>query len=364
MRVEDLMEFCSDAILVLDAEWTYVYANHAAELLLRRKRDTVIGHGHWDLYPELLGTPAETALRKAVHLQCPIKYEQYIPGLYTWFSVLAVPSRHGVTLFCRDISDRMRLLNEQAVREGIRNVLEDIPIAITLTRGPQHRIDLQNAFSRRLLDRPVEGMTVENAVPETREQGFIDILDRVYRNGEPFAGKEMPLKYDPDGKGVAQERYFDLSYQPVFDTAGKVAGIVHIGVDVTERLREQKLLRQFAAERDAILRQLSEGVILADENGRINFVNDAAKRLHGVEALGVEVDSYTQAYSLLTEAGEPYPPHDLPLARAVLHDEHVSKVRWRIRRPDGTQVHVEGSAQPIYDEAQRKIAHVLTLREV
>jgi PAS domain S-box-containing protein len=364
VRAEDLMEFSSDAIMALDAGWNYVFINHAGELLLRRKRDTVLGHGHWELYPELLGTPAEASLRKAVRLQCPIKYEQYIPGLYTWFSVLAVPSGNGVTLFCRDISDRVRLLNDQAVREGIRSILEDIPVAITLTRGPQHRIDLQNAFSRRVLNRSVEGMTVENALPETREQGFIDILDRVYESGKPFSGKEMPLAYDPDGTGSVQKRLFDLSYQPVFDTAGKVAGIVHIGVDVTERLREQELLRQFAAERDATLRQLTEGVIIADAEGRISFVNDAARRLHGVEALGVDVDSYSQAYNLLTEDGQPYPPRELPLSRAVLRDEYVTMSRWRIERPDGSQVRVEGSAQPVYDEARRKIAHVLTLREV
>lgn len=363
-RAEDLTEFCSDAIMALDSEWQYVYVNHASELLLRRKRETILGHIHWDLYPELMGTPAEASLRKAVESQCPVKYEQYIPGLYTWFSVLAVPTRRGVLLFCRDISDRIRMLGDQAVREGIRNILEDIPVAITLTRGPEHRIELQNAFSRRLLDRDVEGMTVENAIPETRAQGFIDILDKVYASASPFLGKELPLTYARAGEEHARERFFDLSYQPVFDTAGKVSGIVHIGVDITERLHEQNMLQQFAAERDATLRQLKEGVILADADGRITFVNDAAKRLHGVESLGVGVASYTQAYSLLTEDGRAYPPHELPLARAVLNDEYVTNARWRIQRPDGTRIRVEGSAQPIYDDAMRKIAHVLTLREI
>lgn len=363
--VHDLLEFSSDAILLLDTDWRYTYTNHAAELLLRRKRDSMLGRKHWDLYPELLGTPAETSVRNAVRLQCPVKYEQYIPGLYAWHSVLAVPSRSGVSLFCRDISDRVRVLNEEAVREGIRNILENIPVAISLTRGPQHRIDMQNAFSRRLLNgRDLEGMTVENALPETRAQGFIDILDRVYESGKPFMGKAMPLVYDVDGTGIATEHFFDVSYQPIFDTAGKVAGIVHIGVDITERLSEQRILQRFVAERDATLRQLTEGVIVADAAGRITFVNDAAHLLHGVATLGVDVPYYAQTYRLLTETGQPYPSEDLPLARAVLLDEYVTNVRWRIERPDGTQVLVEGSAQPIYDNAKCKIAHVLTMREL
>lgn len=361
----DLLEYSSDAILVLDKEWHFTYVNHAAELLFRRKRSEMLGREHWDLYPELLGTPAESSLRNAAQSRSPVKYEQYIPGLYAWHAVLAVPSDAGMILFCRDISDRVRALKDDAVRGGLRNILENIPIAITLTRGPQHRIDMQNAFSRLILNgRDVEGMTVESALPETRAQGFIDILDRVYADGRPFAGKELSLSYDPDGAGVPEEHFFDVSYHPIFDTAGKVDGIVHISVDVTLRLQEQRMLQQFAAERDATLRQLTEGVIVADEAGRISFVNDAAGRLHGVATLGVEVEDYAATYSLWTEDGLPYPPHQLPLARAVLLDEHVMGVRWRIRRSDGTEVLVEGSAQPVYDNANRKIAHVVTMREL
>lgn len=364
IAMQDVLEFTSDAVLVLDHEWRYAYANHAAELLLRRKRSDLLGREQWTLYPDLLGTPAESRLRDAARRRLPVKYEQYIPSLYAWHSVLAVPSGTGLILFFRDISDRIRMLQDAAVREGVRSILENIPVAITLTRGQEHRISMQNAASRRLLSgRSVEGSTVENALPETRAQGFIDILDRVYAEGKSFSGKEMPLLFDPDGNGP-KEHFFDLSYQPTFDTAGKVDGIVHIGVDVTERLREQRLLRQFAAERDATLRQLSEGVIVADETGRITFVNDAARCLHGMAALGIEICDYADTYRLLTEEGLPYAAERLPLARAVLHNEHVTDARWRIERPDGSQVLVQGSAQPVYDEAQRKIAHVLTLREL
>jgi len=52
----------------------------------------------------------------------------------------------------------------------------------------------------------------------------------------------------------------------------------------------------------------------------------------------------------------------LPLARAVLHDEFVSGARWCIRRPDGTTIMVEGSAQPVFDERKQKIACVLVMR--
>jgi PAS domain S-box-containing protein len=119
-----------------------------------------------------------------------------------------------------------------------------------------------------------------------------------------------------------------------------------------------------AAERDAILQQLSEGVIVTDAEGRITFVNEAASRLHRVAQLDVLPEGYTETYHLYTVDGKPYPATELPLSRAVLQDEIVTKARWRIQRYDGTEVLVEGNAQPIYDEQNRKIAAVLTLWEL
>lgn len=360
-----MLENTSDAVVCLDSDWRYEYVNRSAEMLLRRKRDSLIGRMHWDEYPSLLGTPAEQHLRAAQESQRIVMFEQFIPGLYAWHSVTAVPSQGKLILFSRDVTERVRALRDDAVKEGVRSVLEHVPVAITVTRGPDHRIELQNECSRSLLNgRNVEGSTLRNALPESVEQGFITLLDQVYASRQAFVGAEMPLLYDKDGSGKAQQRYFDLTYQPIFDTGGSVSGILHMGVDVTERRLEKDLLGRYAAERDATLRQLSEGVILTDENGRITFINERAAQLHGIAILDVDVDDYTHTYQLLTLDGLPYPPAQLPLARAVLHNEFVKDARWCIKRPDGTQLIVEGSAQPIFDERMQRIACVLVMRPV
>jgi PAS domain-containing protein len=110
-----------------------------------------------------------------------------------------------------------------------------------------------------------------------------------------------------------------------------------------------------AAQRAAILEQIVEGVILTDATGRITFVNEAARRLHGVAELGVPVERYTQAYQLRTMQGEPYPPEELPLARAVLRGETVADAEWRIERPDQTQIIAHNGTQ---------LGAVLVLRDV
>jgi PAS domain S-box-containing protein len=119
----------------------------------------------------------------------------------------------------------------------------------------------------------------------------------------------------------------------------------------------------FAAERAAVLDQLAEGVIVTDAAGRIVFVNDAAARIHGAAALDVAPDAYSRTYGLHTEDGVPYPPAELPLARAVLHGETVTEARWRIRRPDGSEVLAAGSARPVRGPDGARAGAVLTLRD-
>jgi len=118
-----------------------------------------------------------------------------------------------------------------------------------------------------------------------------------------------------------------------------------------------------AAEQTAVLGQLAEGVILVDTSGRITYVNEAAARLHGVSRFDVGPEDYACAYGLLTEDGRPYPSRELPLSRAVLDGEIVADARWRIRRPDGSEIVAQGSARPIHDADGQPLGAVLTMHD-
>ena len=121
-------------------------------------------------------------------------------------------------------------------------------------------------------------------------------------------------------------------------------------------------LKQLTDERAQILPQLSEGVIIAGIDGRLMFVNAAAERLHGVKQLDVAPDAYSATYSLFTMEGEPYPFEKLPLVRAVANGETVEDARWRIRRPDGSDVIAIGTARPLMADGGQ-IGAILNVRD-
>jgi phycocyanobilin:ferredoxin oxidoreductase len=135
-----------------------------------------------------------------------------------------------------------------------------------------------------------------------------------------------------------------------------------------EALERERAAREeaeaLAAERAAVLGQLAEGVIITGADGRISFANEAAVRLHGAIELDVPIARYAETYHVLTLDGQPYPPEALPLAQAVERGETTVGAEWRVRRPDGSEVIVQGSAAPVIGEDGTRLGAVLVLRGV
>src|SRR6201999_4428264 len=84
---------------------------------------------------------------------------------------------------------------------------------------------------------------VRVALPDAAEQGYAEILDRVYQ-GEPYVGYSS--RFDVyAGEGVPpDERYVDFVYQPLRESDDTISGIIVLGVDVTDRKRAQDGLLQ------------------------------------------------------------------------------------------------------------------------
>jgi PAS domain-containing protein len=132
----------------------------------------------------------------------------------------------------------------QAEIERWRELFRQAPAPVALLRGPNHVFEIANDAYLHLVGRAdVLGKPVVEALPEVKGQGFVELLDKVFRSGEPYVGASTPVKLQRSGEGPAEDRVLDFVYQPVRDAGGQVESIFVLVTDVTERARAEHQLR-------------------------------------------------------------------------------------------------------------------------
>ena len=142
-------------------------------------------------------------------------------------------------------SEAVRAANRRLGEERalLRALFQQAPSFMAMLRGPQHVFELANEHYLRLVGhRDLLGKTVEAALPEVKEQGFIELLDQVYRTGEPYEGRQVKVDLQT-ADGQTGQRQIDFVYQPIKDDDGVVTGILVEGIDVTERMEGEERLR-------------------------------------------------------------------------------------------------------------------------
>lgn len=131
----------------------------------------------------------------------------------------------------------------------LNNLFMNAPAAISIFHGPKYEFELVNSFYRALIgNREYIGKTVEDIIPEVKEQGLIDILDNVYKTGLPFLGNEYPVMLDRKGNGEMETVYFNFVYQPIFNSENKVEGISTYAFDVSSQVIARKEIEKLVKE--------------------------------------------------------------------------------------------------------------------
>ncbi len=109
-----ILESMGDAFYALDAAWHIIYANQRALTFWGVEADDVIGQVIWERFPQMVGTLNEQVLRRVREEQRLIAFEAPSPTTGVWVSVNVGPSGDGVTVYWRDISERIAA--ERALR--------------------------------------------------------------------------------------------------------------------------------------------------------------------------------------------------------------------------------------------------------
>jgi PAS domain S-box-containing protein len=183
----------------------------------------------------------------------------------TWFTFAYSPlhDEHGDVqgIYCTCVETTRQVLAEQyraAENERLRTLFEQAPGFMAILRGPEHVFEMVNGSYYQLVGhRSIQGKPLRVALPEVLGQEFPDLLDQVYRTGQPYVGVAAPIRLQREPGGALEERYVDFVYQPIRDSAGMVTGIFAEGSDVTDRKRAEDELRAANRQKDQFLAMLA-----------------------------------------------------------------------------------------------------------
>ena len=175
------------------------------------------------------------------------------------FSYTPVHDERGAVagLFCSCTDTTAQVLAERsrlAETERQRRLFQQAPGFIAILRGRELAYEFVNdAFVRLFGERNYIGQTVQSTFPDIEGQGFLELLDQVYRTGQRFVARDTPVRFQGAPGRPWEERILDFVYEPVVDDAGAVTGMFIEGHDVTDAHRAAAALR----ESEARLRELN-----------------------------------------------------------------------------------------------------------
>jgi PAS domain S-box-containing protein len=171
--------------------------------------------------------------------------------------------------------------DEQVAR--MREMFQQAPGSVAVLHGPDHVYEVANESYMELVGyRDVIGKPLAEALPEVVEQGFITVMDQVYRTGEPFVGKGVKVSIARAADGEPEERILDFVYQPIRNAKGRVTDIFVEATDVTERVRAEAEVRAQAERMQALFAHVPSGmVLLRGPEHRYEVVNNAYLQLIG-----------------------------------------------------------------------------------
>ena len=143
-----VFESMTEGFGLVDKHWTVLRMNQAGFALAQRTADEVIGKNHWDIWPELKGTPLAQLYEevKASGTSGSFEYlHQFSNGVATWVEVRAYcTADDGLAFFYRDIGGRR--FAEEKLKEADRRKDEFLAMLAHELRNPLAPISAAASF--------------------------------------------------------------------------------------------------------------------------------------------------------------------------------------------------------------------------
>ncbi len=142
--------------------------------------------------------------------------------------------------------NQLQHLNDslKASEERFRYLIDRAPVAICILREPELYVETINEAMLTLIgkSRDIIGKTFREGVPELKDQGYLELMEEVYRTGRGYAQDEAEAQLVVNGKLVTG--YYNYIYQPIYNDQYETNAIMLVAHDVTEQVNARQKLQK------------------------------------------------------------------------------------------------------------------------
>ena len=397
--METVFRSVSDGVVVTNKDGEFLFVNPSAQDIVG-KGATDVPSDQWSeeygtFYPDQ-NTPFPSdalPLVRAMHgeetddVELFIRNKERPEGVFISVSGRPLQDESGLieggVIVLRDLTSLKT--TESELRQTVRNLQDQTHLMETVFNSISDGVIVVDEAGDYLIFSPgarnILGMQVPGADFSRRSH----IYGLFYPDSETlYPTEELPLTRAVRGESTDnvelfvrnRERsdgvYISVNGRPLRDDSQGIRGGVITFRDITRlKMAESELqktadsLRTQTHAMETVFNSISDGVVVADEEGNFTIFNPSAKRIVGVGMTDSEPSEWTDRYGIFFPDREtPYPAEELPLVRAI-QGEASDEVELFVRNPsvqDGVFISVSG--RPLQDQSGITKGGVIVFRDV
>lgn len=274
IKYRSVVERVSDAFIALDVNWIYTYVNEKAGEILSKKPEMLIGENIWAAFPEAVHQPFYHAYHRAMQLQEYQYVEEFDPHLKKWIENHIYPSKDGLTVFFKDVTEiRQIALDLKNEEEKYRTLIEQASDGIVITDLEGFILEVNNSIKQMIGfdEKDMIGSHLNRYLPEH------DIDSKPLRINELMQGKSLLY----ERKLVKRDgTVIDVEINSKMASSHTLIGFIR---DITERKKQNNTLLYQAR----LLESVSDAITSLDMNRCIVSWNKACEDLYGFNSIEV-----------------------------------------------------------------------------
>ena len=293
-------------------------------------------------------------------------------------------SIEGGVIVLRDVT-RLKAA-ESELRETVQRLQEQTQLMETVFDSMDEGIIVGDLRGRQLFRNPsadrISGTTTERAGPDewAKVYGIYTLDKKTYlpvdenplvraMRGKSTDNFEAFVRNENKPSGI----YVSVTGRPLRsrETDQVTAGVI-VFRDITKAKEDEARLERTIAElrsqthaMETVFNSISDGVVVADENGDFTIFNPSAERIVGIGLTEEGPDEWVKRYGIFFPDREtPVPTEEIPLVRAI-QGEATDEMELFIRNarvPEGVYISVSG--RTLRDDSGQAKGGVIVFRDV